>query len=138
MTYAYLPLTFGDVASILEDAAQHPDLLKRLRREIASHWVLDKQANSYLHILNADLERELGGFLLFFKGNFYEVKADIWGERVAFYKPTGLIDSENAAVQEAFLEAIRIYGVPGERSGNYSANPVFVDSYEDLCGPLSH
>jgi len=124
------------VAAILEDAAQYPDLLKRLKRGIVSHWVLDKQANSYLHALIGDgiysaEECLFVDFFLFFKGNFYEIKSDIFGERAAFYKPTGLTDSENAAVQEAFLEAIRIYGGPGQRT-DYSANPVFVDTYEKL------
>ena len=135
MAYIEIPLSFGDAAAVLDDAAPNPSLLKRLKLQPVLRWVRDNQTNSYLIPLSAETMFEGIGFIFFFKGNLYEAKSDSCGSRVAFCKPTGLTDSENAAVQEAFLEAFRIRGFPFETGPSVKDSPfkpVFVETCEEL------
>jgi len=117
MHYRFLPLTFRDVARILTDTSKaRPDLHARLECQPVSllWWVVDERSDSYLLAFDGHLEFEGSGFLFYFCGDFFELKVELFGNRVAFYNQPITSSSVILEIQAAFAQAITVYGRNGE------------------------
>jgi hypothetical protein len=129
MGYRFAPFLFRDVSRVLSDAAESPQLRERIARQPVSGrwWVLDESSISYLFSLDGEL-MEGPGYLLRFGNDFFEVKAEPFGNRVAFREGLKPATDEDK-VQTAFSAAIRVYGRNGEgpmRPDDIPLEPVFV------------
>lgn len=132
MSYRRSPLSFGDAATVLGELSSRTDLLARVKKEPISTWVLDPDSRSYLFPISGILEFEGSGYLLCFRGEFFEIKTEAFGNRVAFYKKPEPTASTVAEVQKAFLAAIAVYDEDEQLPVVAFGPPVFVDSYKNL------
>ncbi|HZY17519.1 MAG TPA: hypothetical protein VFE82_03510 [Ramlibacter sp.] len=136
MSYRYEPPTFGDVVAILEDAVVRPDVLARLQRQFVPGlwWSVDRSSRSYVLPMDGQLEFEGSGYLLYFRGEFFEFKVEPFGARVAFYQPPQPVHSTVAEVQAAFAQEIAVYarGAPASLEPLNEQSPIFVGTYEEL------